>query len=230
MNNTMKKSKSIQKVTDPSKIKTYETFKKYQGTPSEDIILDYYYNMLNDAAKNNDGKKEDEVKDIIYTLLQGNPESIASTKNQMWEANECRIQNSMLNLIKINHQMPTVMEISINSGLSRKTIYQHLKNQGESAEFRKAYMKQFIYQRNLVLAALFRIGIQQNDTKALKAYLEYTGGIEIYSNGNCNHVKKQNNYIQINNKVISQQFIQSLSHQQEKAIMEIINCALPIQE
>jgi hypothetical protein len=151
-------------------------------------------------------------RDILITRV----DSILSitSKNQLWESNHIVITQFIYNYIIEYGAMPTTSRISENTGLSRQTIHKHIK------EFRNhsVYLDQldkYQYMTQKLLAKMFQFAMK-GDVKAGKIYLEYM------SNISSPPIKNQNNYIQINNRIISQDVIKNLTPEQIISIESVL--------
>jgi|GEM_PF-2974948 len=120
---------------------------------------------------------------------------------------EIAIRTEMTNFLLNNNRLPSVLELEYETGISRTTIYKHLK------EDHKGFDQEFNYKvnklRKQAIERLFTIGIQNGNVKALTEFLKLT------SNEKADSIN--NSLIQINNIYIDQGTIQSLpDHTKEK--------------
>ena len=76
-----------------------------------------------------------------------------------------------------------------------------------------------------ILANLFKYAVTGN-VKAARLFYEVTGGLDD-SRGKGTHIQNQNNYIQINGTVLSQETIKQLRPEQLNSIEAILKNALP---
>jgi hypothetical protein len=146
------------------------------------------------------------------------PIMAASTKSSVWENNHQVISNAIANLMRRHDSMPTKSAIAQETGLSRQTIATHLKQYRQHPEF-MAEMEQFKFMANKVLANVFKFA-GNGDIKAARLYLEMVGAINKRHTGTI--VNEQNNYIQINNTILSQENLKQLSPEQLNQIESII--------
>jgi len=148
-------------------------------------------------------------------------------KNITWEGNHQKII-SFINE-KIQYWMkppPTVTEIAKATGLSRKTIYEHLRECKTHPEYRQR-KDMFNMLESEVLMKICSSAIGGN-TQAARLYLELTGIIQ--PAGRAIQTIVGNTNVQINGMVLNQQVLQNLNAEQLKKIEEIIKPALQIKE
>jgi predicted transcriptional regulator len=141
-----------------------------------------------------------------------------STKNQLWENNQMVISNAISKFICKHGCMPTKTFIADETGLSRQTVVKHVKEYKTHPEHIAA-VQQFKFMAPNVLASLFKSAIN-GDTKAARLYLEMVGAINKQQPGRV--VNEQNNYIQVNNTILSQENLRALSAEQLNQIEHII--------
>jgi hypothetical protein len=118
--------------------------------------------------------------------------------------------------------MPTKNDIAKGTGLSRTTIYKHLKEYATHPLYAEEILK-FKFMADRVLSKVFRIAVQDGgDVKAARLYLEATGclGGNLGMNTTIN---TQNNYIQINQTKLSQEAVKHLTQEQLSQIESILN-------
>jgi DNA-binding phage protein len=145
-------------------------------------------------------------------------------RNITWEANHQKIMKAIYEVMQyIGAAMPSITDISKATGLTRKTIYDHIS--GHDAH--PAFKKQSAVFKMMEFDILMRISNQarRGDIQAAKLYLELTGKIQpkqISNNG------ASNTNIQINGITLNQQVIQHLSEEQIKQIEEIIKPVISI--
>lgn len=113
------------------------------------------------------------------------------------------------------------------SHLSRQTIHKHLKDY-KNSPYHAEYMEQFQIMQFKLMTAILQYGIS-GDMKAAKLYLECLGTLKKGLSGNNNNgsnnntlIQNQNNYIQINGMVLSQETVKNLNPDQLNAIEGIL--------
>ena len=113
--------------------------------------------------------------------------------------------------------MPNKTEIADETGLSRQTVAKHLREYQAHPEV-KAETRQFQVVANRVLASMFKSAVN-GDVRAARLYLEMVGAPVNQQTGTL--VNEQNNYIQVNNTILSQENLERLTAEQLNQI-EII--------
>lgn len=163
-----------------------------------------------------------EERELFYEKIEAI--MVDATKNQLWEHNHTNIMWAISSHIKENNRMPTKAEIASKTELSRQTIHKHLKEYKNSPYYAE-YLEQFQMMQSKVMIMVFQYAIN-GDMKAAKLYLECIGALKTpspaYHPGNNTLIQNQNNYIQINGKVLSQETVKNLNPQQLDAIEGIL--------
>lgn len=147
-----------------------------------------------------------------------------TTKNQLWESNHNQITWAITTFIQDYGRMPTKTEIATKAELSRQTVHKHLKEYINHPLYLEQ-IEQFRFMTSKVLAKVFQFAIN-GDARAAKLYLNVMGFANNGQSSGNTLVQTQNNYIQINNTVLSQQAIKYLSPDQLNAIESILKAAL----
>lgn len=138
-----------------------------------------------------------------------------------WETNHQKIVSAITDTIKgFRPALPTVTEIAENTGLSRQTIYHHLKEYSTAAAYKKCADMFGILQLDVMmrLVSLALCG----DIKAMRLYLEMTGALKKENKVSQNFISNSNN-LQINGMVLNSEVINKLNPEQLKKIEEIIS-------
>ncbi len=148
------------------------------------------------------------------------------TKNQMWEYNHAIITNAISVLMQEQGRMPAKIDLANKTGLSRPTIDKHLKEYTSNPLYIQEVEK-FKFMTAKVLAKVFAYAVN-GDIRACKLYLEFMGNMNGLNGGT--NINTQNNYIQINGMVLSQETIKHLSPEQLNTIETILKTALPRSE
>ncbi|HTB07955.1 MAG TPA: hypothetical protein VK806_13475 [Bacteroidia bacterium] len=142
-------------------------------------------------------------------------------RNRTWEENHQKIIAVISKNMEYHRRLPpTITEISKATGLTRRTIYQHLKEYSTHPAY-KQRSEMFEAMQFEVLMEICGQAIGGN-MKAAKLYLELTGKMQ-------QHSPAQNfsgNNVQINGMVINQQILQSLNPEQLKIIEDILKPVL----
>jgi hypothetical protein len=217
-----KEEKSIQKFTQSEininalldleviTIEDYKTLSPDEKTDFDNLMI----NKLNELK----AEKNDHFFNKVKFLLN------QSTKNQLWEGNHLLITNAIASFMEDYGFMPTKNRIAEKTGLSRATIYKHLKDFTIHPQY-LIEVEQFRYMTSKVLAQVFKFALT-GDIRAAKLYFEIVGNPMIQP-GNNTHIQQQNNYIQINGTVLSQERIRQLTPEQLAQIEVVIKLALP---
>ena len=142
------------------------------------------------------------------------------TKNQLWESNHNKITATISILIEEYGRMPSKVEIAKKTGLSRQTIHKHLKEYKTHPLF-LGQMEQFSFMSSKLLAKVFQYAIN-GDMVAAKLYFNIIGYANNVQQKNNTMIQNQNNYIQINGTVLSQETIQQLNAEQLNSIERIL--------
>jgi hypothetical protein len=157
-------------------------------------------------------------------LKQFEPIFNNETKNQCWEYNHSHITIAIATLMQENGRMPSKVELANKTGLSRPTIDKHLKEYSSNPLYIQE-VEQFKFMTAKVLAKVFKFAVN-GDIRACKLYLEFMGNANGQPSNNT-LIQNQNNYIQINGRVLSQETIKHLNPEQLNTIETILKTALP---
>jgi predicted transcriptional regulator len=166
--------------------------------------------LLTEKYNNAKGKERD--------MIEKQMEGITSeqTKNQIWAINHIRINASISKLIQTFNRMPSRDEISEDCGLSRQTIYKHLQEYSEHPLF-KEEMNQYRFASIGLLARIYNMALN-GDIKASKLFFNIVGN----DASPKQTIGTQNNYIQINGRILSQDIIKQLTPDKLIQIEEIL--------
>ncbi|MBL0152062.1 MAG: hypothetical protein IPP93_00670 [Chitinophagaceae bacterium] len=144
-----------------------------------------------------------------------------SSRNEIWERNHYCILNVISWKTKSEGQIPTIKTISDETGLSRVTITKHLKEYYDSETFKEKEAS-YKFLREKLLAKVYDYAYDGN-MRAAKIFMEATGSpANIVSNIN----NQQNNFIQVNGTILSQETIKNLKPEQLNMIEEILKNTL----
>ena len=174
--------------------------------------------MLNEKLNTLKGRELDKFIEQVEVLIP------PSGRNSLWERNNTMILATIANSIQDNNRMPTTGELETLTGLSRQTISKHLKEYSTHPLFLEQ-AEQFKFMHAKILANLFKYAVTGN-VKAARLFLEVTGGLS-ENRANNTLIKTQNNFIQINGTVLSQEAIKHLKPEQLNSIEAILKNALP---
>jgi hypothetical protein len=142
----------------------------------------------------------------------------ASTKADIWEQNHALINSAVSGYMQQHGVMPNKSYLARKTGLSRPTIAKHVathtQHPGHTAE-----MEQFKFMAPNVLANVFRSALK-GDMRAARLYLEMVGANAKRPANTV--INEQNNYLQINNTILSQENLKQLSPEQLNQMENII--------
>ena len=179
-----------------------------------------YMNYLTDIINSKETapeKKEKHIELLIKALKAvGDKSQAKEIKRLDYEDNEAKIKSYLHNWALTNNQFPNIANIAEGTGLSRTTVYKHLNNnklKEVNTDGDKGTIKTL---RAVALEKLLKLGIQNDDTKALGMFLRLTED----KKDNTPPKVINNNYLIINKTVISQERIEALP---DEAIEEIKN-------
>lgn len=222
----MKANKGLQKFTETEKrIEALMSKTKVTQKDMKEILKDtdmpsfevYLSNLLNTLKGNELDNFLNKVDDIINI----------DTRNQLWEANHYWITNSISKHIEEYGKMPTKNEIAKDTGLSRQTVHKHLRKFNEHPMYAEQ-IQQFKFTADRVLAKVIKMAVAgQGNVKAARLYFEVMGLLNNGQSSGNTLIKNQNNYIQINGTVLSQETIKQLNDDQLNTLEDILKTILP---
>ncbi|MBD1395366.1 hypothetical protein [Mucilaginibacter glaciei] len=140
------------------------------------------------------------------------------TRKQLWEENHLNISAAITSYIRDYGVMPAKYLIAQQTGLSRPTVTKHFNEYKTNPEH-LAHMEQFKFMAPKVLSSVFRAAVN-GDMRAARLYLQMNGGFDQQPANTV--VNEQNNYIQINNTILSQENLKQLSAEQLRQIEDIV--------
>lgn len=218
----MKAKKSLQKLTE-SEVKINNLLSLDTITVEDTKILtqeekDLFYRILDERIKTLQGLELNLFCEKVVALFN------QETKNQLWENNHNSITACISNLMQEYGRMPSKSEIAAKTELSRQTVHKHLKEYSTHPQYLEQ-IEQFRFLTSKVLTKVFQYAVN-GDIKAAKLYLEIMGG-NLGHGVNNTLIKTQNNYIQINGTILSQEEIKKLNPEQLNTIENILKSVLP---
>jgi len=214
----MTKKKSLQKFTDIEKLNTVRDIRGFVKNNPERAseVTEKLQDLLNESYKEKLGL-EYEIVELItkcYSLM--NKKEIAILiRNATYETNHTIIATCIHNYICNNRCFPSIMTIKEETGLSRPTIYGHIKN-GFSHNLNSIVKGKIDYMIPKALEKLYFIGIQDNNATALKHFIELSG----YTSDKRTNI---NNYIQINNLKLSKEEFDQLPSETILEVEKIVS-------
>ena len=194
-----KEKKSLQKFTESeTKINdilelnqiTHEDLKRLTESEESELmaIITQRFNSLKGTERDSLYKK---IELVIHD----------TTKNQIWEYNHVQITCAISTLMQEYGRMPSKTDLADKTGLSRQTIHKHLKEYASNPNYLEQ-VEQFRFMTSKVLTKVFQFAVN-GDIGAAKLFFNVIGnGIAQPINNTL--IQNQNNYIQINGKVLSQ--------------------------
>ena len=198
--NTIKTSKGLQKLT------VSELLKKEVLTQGdiEHLTDKEVYNLKNELGSLISTTKGTE-RDALVKRMSGIV--CSDTRNSIYEYNHRVILGKLHNSMVETGTIPSVIELSELSGLSRQTVNKHMKEYKTSNIYKEDQYK-FEMLAGSVLAVVFKMAMRQ-DLKACKLFLEYTKQTTPSKVGTYID-KQQNNF----NTILNPNVIESLTPQQ----------------
>jgi hypothetical protein len=201
--------KGLQKLTE-SQQKVANLFKLSIVTyESLEDFSDDERKLLGETLTNKCDKATPEEKERLVNQFEAVLSPV--TKHEVWENNHNCITSSISNLMQEKRRMPSVTEIATASKLSRQTVYKHLKEYKTSPVYLEQVQK-FEFMTHKILTNLFIYAIN-GDVAAAKVCLSAFGKLE-QGQGNNTLIQQQNNFVQINGAIISQDKISRLNQNQ----------------
>lgn len=222
MKNNQKPPKSIEKLAFPKAIQDKESLKKLKKVDENELnsrlisLCENLFNAYNtkDAIGIDDASKElFEFYEVNSILKEG--QNYQVLRNYTWQKNHVRIIGCISDLMNEKNRMPTNTEISAHIGLSDQTIYKHLK-EFKNHDLYKHENDKFLIMRDIMLVSVYNLGMQKQNLKACKVYLDY------FSNQDPKPKIETTNYIQINNTILNQSDFEQLDEHSQKQILTII--------
>jgi len=157
------------------------------------------------------GAERDNFLDKIDLII------LPATKSNAWEYNHFVITEAIAGFMRLHGIMPTRNAIADETGLSRQTVAKHFAAYKAQPEF-AAQMEQFKFMAPKMLANVFKYA-SAGDMRAARLYFEMIGSVNKKQN---TVVNEQNNYIQVNNTILSQENLKQLTPKQLSQIERII--------
>ena len=220
----MKAKKSLQKFTET---KINKVLNLEQITPKDLEQLSEKENArLMEIFTETFNKLTGTERDEFYNKIE--PVTSETTKNQLWEHNHAQITWAISTLMQELGRIPTKTEIATKTELSRQTIHKHLKEYANHPMYLME-LESFRFMTSKVLAKVFQFAVN-GDTGAAKLYFNVMGFMNNKQAQNNTLIQNQNNFIQINGTVLSQETIKSLNPEQLNTIETILKTALPQHE
>ena len=202
----------LQKLTD-SENKVSKLFKLKKVTDNDikqltKTELSRFNEIVNEQMKKATAIKRDEILKKVEDALSDD------TKNDFWEYNNTRIMVAISSLLSEYGRMPSRSEIAQKADLSRTTIYKHLKEYTTHP----LYIEQLQKMRILATDVISKVyqSAMTGDLGSQKLYLNVMGFLP------NTQIQTQNNFIQVNNTILTQETIRHLNPEQLLIIESIL--------
>lgn len=213
----------LQKFTE---LRTKEDFIAFKENSTEEEFksyADYIQPLINKSLEV--GSPEKDKLDFRfnclhywYELRYPEPSDVLPQfKRMRWQINKSKIEHAISKHILDYNRIPSNNELESITGLSRQTVYKHIK-EGTGSDYYKELDNSYKLLRGRVLSSLYTIGLEDRNVKALKVFLDYTGGAATTPTT----IKQQNNYLQINNTRIDEVTVNNLPEEARLQIEGII--------
>lgn len=124
-----------------------------------------------------------------------------TSKSEIWERNHYTIMSAVDYLTRHTGQMPTTTRIATETQLSRNTVTKHLKEYYNSQTYKDKSGALKCLREGLLMKVYYEA--TKGNMKAAKLFLEATKMNEEPTSRNVQN--QQNNFVQINGTVISQE-------------------------
>lgn len=217
----MKTKKGLQKLTDTetkiNKILSLEQITPKDLEPLSKTESAKLFEILTEKLNKLNGAE----RDLFFNKIE--PITSDMTRSQVWEYNHNQINWAISCLMQDYGRMPTKTEIAEKTGLSRQTVHKHLKEYMNHPQYIEQ-LEQFRFMTSKVLAKVFQFAVN-GDMAAAKLYfnvVDFTNKTQKQST----LIQNQNNYIQINETVLSQEALNHLNAEQMNKIEVILREAL----
>lgn len=199
---------------------------KVKKLPPE--VYGQFNSIINEKALTLKGVEKDKFFIQIDELMTKEP------RNVLWENNNQSIVCGITDFINKYGRMATPGELATKTGLSRTTVHKHLQEYIHHPLYLEQ-AEQLKFMTQTLLAKIFSFA-NSGDMQAAKLFLKAMGTFdnpaqtnkiinvvaELGSKQKNTMIQNQNNFIQINNTVLSQDKIKELSPDQLKQIEVII--------
>jgi len=181
-----------------------------QLTDQELTALNY---AINEKLYSLYGKDRDFLLDKIRYIISD------ESKLNRWNIEHIDLKVAISEFVKDCNRMPSIHELTRRTGFSAKTIRKHLL-EFESHQNYTEQQALFKIMGEKILAKVAKFAIE-GDVKAARLYFEVINGAIGRQPVNNNTFNTQNNYLQVNGKVISQQAILKLPPEQQRQLEAI---------
>lgn len=187
-------NKTLQNFTKIDREFTVTEFKEYLKENPTYNDREWMLKALNNSQKNEDSHIYFYTNIANYCEALNLTEDAVYYKRAQWQRNDYKIRAAINKILLEYHRAPTYADIEKITKLSRPTITSHMKA-GIHSEAYKENMSTYQQLIPVALAALYQIGINTSNVKALNSFLRFaTIDKQAAETKSIN-----NNYIQINN-------------------------------
>lgn len=217
--------KGLQKFTDFEKLETAEEFTELLETNKEKFndLVKWLQVKVNEAVKKDTPdycevdryfNRIEKIFPIAYPQKNKKEEIVGlkNLKRQRWYVNDQLIKNFINKQLLDYSYLPTNTDISSATGLSRVTIDKHIK-EGKT-NYTNDEVEKYKMMNSKVINRIYKLGMTENNLKALKLFIDYTGEPK--------QTTINNNYIQINNTRIDSVLIEQLPIETRNQIEALI--------
>jgi hypothetical protein len=211
----------LQKLTETEeKIAYLMSKKKISQIEIDELLSKPEKKILSDLLTEKINSAKGEERDILLNKID---EIIPKdVKSQFWENNHYAITVAISKHIEECGKMPTKNQIANDTGLSRQTVHKHLSGYAEHPLYAEQ-LNQFKFMADRVLAKIIKLA-GHGDVKAARLYFDVMGYMKGQPSSNT-LIKNQNNYLQINGTVLSQEALKHLNSEQLNSIEAILKSA-----
>ena len=219
-------NKGLQKFTDFEKLKTVEEFTELLETDKKkfDELVSWLQTKVNEATnKETPGDCEvdkyfnriEKILPLVYPQESKEEENtvLQNLKRDRWYINDNIIKNYINKQLLESSNLPNNTDICRATGLSRVTIDKHIK-ENKASIFKTEEVEKYKMLNSKAISRLYKIGMTENNLKALKMFIDYTGDPK--------ETVINNNYIQINNTRIDSLLIDQLPIETRNQIETLI--------
>ena len=187
-------NKTLQNFTKIDREFTVTEFKEYLKENPTYNDRELMLKALNDSQKNENSHIYFYTNIANYCEALNLTEDAVYYKRAQWQRNDYKIRAAINKILLEYHRAPTYADIEKITKLSRPTITSHMK-EGIHSEAYKENISTYQQLIPVALAALYQIGINTSNVKALNSFLRFA----TIDNQAAESKSINNNYIQINN-------------------------------
>jgi hypothetical protein len=171
----------------------------------------HFQQIVNNKVEKLKGEEQDDFLNKIAPVIS------PISKSDIWERNHLMVSKAIADYMQRYGIMPTQNTIAQETGLSRQTVAKHIARYNSQPEYIEE-TERFKFMSHTLLANVFRFA-SNGDMRAARIYFEMVGSINKQQNDTVN---TQNNYIQINNTILSQENLKHLTPEQLTQIEKIV--------